>query len=237
LHDAPLLIAGRLEAKGWPRHGSPAYRAEDLVADSEQRLSRAEDLLTRALAGAEKDPLFEPFAEAWPARKADATARLVAARAELTRLSGEEHRWPSRVEAERQLYLAAADGKITATGDFMGAPSAPPITGDVPAAAFNKSNGRIRRYRNMIATPWGRYENVKFIEADFNRVWPVGSTDANLTEWMLAYAEREAPRRVKREATVKLCMQHTGATWRQALEAYGKLPPSYVNQRGKPRRA
>ena len=237
MHDAPLLIAERLQAKGWPRHGSPVYRAEGLVADSELRLSRAEALLTWALAGAEKDPLFEPFAEAWTARKADATARLVAARAELTRLSGEEHQWPSRVEAEQQLHLAAADGMITATGDFIGAPSAPPITVDVPPATFNKSNGRIRRYRNMIATPWGRYENVKFIEADVNRLWPVGSTDAKLAEWMLAYAEQEAPRRVKRDATVKLCMQRTGATWRQALEAYQKLPPSYVNQRGKPRRA
>jgi hypothetical protein len=134
-------------------------------------------------------------------------------------------------EAEQQLNAAVADGIIVAIGDFQVASTEAPITKDVPAAAFSNPNGR--RDGNTMVMPWGQYGNARFKRNDLDRVWPVA--DPSIEAWMLTYARR-ATTKIKRSATIMLCMEQTGATWRQAEKAFRALPSEYVNQRGRPRR-
>ena len=81
---------------------------------------------------------------------------------------GEEYRWPSSAEAERQLHSAASNGEITATAEFMDTTTAPPITCVVPPVAFNFVSG-IRA--STIILPWGRYLNIRFADAELNDLW------------------------------------------------------------------
>jgi hypothetical protein len=59
---------------------------------------------------------------------------------------------------------------------------------------------------------------------------PVGASE-RARAWMRGYAcgLKEAERKPKREPTINLCMSETGATYRQAEEAWGALPADWKN--------
>jgi hypothetical protein len=127
--------------------------------------------------------------------------------------------------AWRQLCEAGWDGAIKALSD----------EGEVPPAAFfYPGSPQDCRLRNEIRTPSRCYNHVKFEALKVADLWPMpppGSNDGpeHMLKWMLDYARGEAKlgRRVKKRDAIDACRAKTGATWRQAQNAYAELGTEY----------
>jgi hypothetical protein len=140
-------------------------------------------------------------------------------------LSGELSREPTRLsysddEAWRQLCQAVRDGAIKAFSD----------EGEVPTAIFsNPGSLQYSRPHNEITAPWGCYHHVRLEAAKIALLWPIRDPASPASKWMLEYAERQANqgRKVKKDDGRRECIAATGATWRQAEQAYQELPEKY----------
>jgi len=85
---------------------------------------------------------------------------------------------------------------------------------------------------NQIESGGVVYVNVHVFEAARGKGFDLAKQDPFV--WLSAYMASEVPR-PKRDAALKDCMQRTGATWREAIQAWNRLDPKLRNPRGKPR--
>ena len=170
LHDTPLLIAEWLESAGWPSAGSPAWQSQQAIADAEHQIELRDRLLAEAVAMAERNSSFAPAVGRAQTLVATASTRLARARSEA--IENIDRRWPARIEAERLLDLAAANGDITAVSEYQKTADARPKEIDpVPAAAFRRDDRVIRRHRSEICAPWGQHRDVRFAIAELEDWW------------------------------------------------------------------
>jgi hypothetical protein len=187
---------------------------------------------------AEKNPAFEPTVQRAQELYAAARRRADRALAEWRATDREPCRLGSAEEALHQLCQAAFNADLEAVGEFVESPRGCPSTVKLPPAAFGPS-AEVHRLSCCIIVPWGGYTNVRFREDAIGQIWAPSPTAPHhelkdLSIWMLDYAQREAPRKLKRVLAIKECMKQTGATWRQAAEEYQRLPMQYRYQRGAP---
>jgi hypothetical protein len=91
-------------------------------------------------------------------------------------------------------------------------------------AAYMLTVPAVRRYLEgcgLVGAPRVRQEW-------FGRTTRVKPTPHELDEWMLANVKRSA----KRDPTIKECREATGATWRDSVAAYQRLPEERKRKRG-----
>jgi hypothetical protein len=227
LADTLPDIAAALEAKGWPKRATGAAATHGAVSAARHDFEQAGRLLAESKAKAKRNPIFEPMVERATCVLENAKRRLGSALELDKKARSEPSRLSSHDEAWRQLCRACHDGAITALSD----------DGEVPVAAFFcPDSPQDCRLHNEIRTPTRCYSNVKFYDSEITRLWPMPPPDADRLErassWMLDHAKAEAGlgRKVKKIAAVRMCMDETGATWRQAEKAYDELPPECKNK-------
>jgi hypothetical protein len=104
------------------------------------------------------------------------------------------------------------------------------------AEEWRERRRRLER-RDVDPTRWPlppqRLRDVEVNAAQINRLWPPSAqrrrpTDAELDMWM---AEKVTPS-VKRDPTLIECREQTGATYRKALAAWGRVLPQKKRGRG-----